>query len=335
MTTSIDEAPSTTRRQALDAHVLLVAPSFGYWRGYYQLPKSITTVQLSGRELDNGAVTTPRVRLLTDAFPLDSAGVAWKKRFQALETQKNATVERWSVPFPISGVRIVPRRAATDFLQELHQLELTLADTVNEFVLQYDDVVAQMRANVETELFRHAYSRASFPHNQNQMRSKFYIDVVPVEIATPNNQDATAEVVGLPELQAYQALVQEATQRKVEEAIESMIAAPRRQLATAIESLKDVIGRNGRVSSKSFRPVYEAMRKIRAFEFVCNEELLAEMQALEHRMDGTEPRMLDQAAAAHNGFTAALDALLAEVDNDEKACHDLEEFGRYRRALDV
>lgn len=330
-----EEAPATTRRQALDAHVLLVAPSFGYWRGYYQLPRSITTVQLSGRELDSGSVTTPRVRLLTDTFPRDCSGVAWKKRFQALETQKNAIVERWSVPFPISGVRIVPRRAAVDFLQELHKLELALVDVVNEFVLQYDDVIAQMRANVEAELFNHAYSRASFPHSQNQMRAKFYIDVVPVEIATPDDRDATSTVVGLPELEAYQALVQEATQRKVEEAVESMIAAPRRQLATAIEGLKDVIGRNGRVSSKSFRPVYEAMRKIRAFEFVCNDELLAEMQTLEQRMEGTEPRMLDQASAAHNGFTAALDALLAEVDNDEKACRDMEEFGRYRRALDV
>jgi hypothetical protein len=329
---------ATGRRRALEEHVLLIAPSFGWWRGYYQLPKQKTETTVDGKAVDKETVTTPRVRLLTEAYPKDTEGVPWKKRFQALDSRKSAIVERWSVPFPIQGVRIVPKKVAMAFLQEIDDLKGDLHTAVNEFIAQYDSVMDQIRINVDADLIDIARSRASFPKTREQMRSKFYIDVVPVEIAgSSNDGDVTPQVVGMEELETHHQLVRDATQRKVEEAIESMVEAPRRQLTDALAGLKDVINRNGKVSTKSFKPVYDAIKKIRAFEFACNNDLLDEIKKLEGRMSITVPRTLDSVTSASNGFTAALDGLLNEVDNEEKAAKDQLEFGdsRQLRAIEL
>lgn len=329
---------AASRRRALEEQVLLIAPSFGWWRAYYQLPAQKTETTLDGKPVDKRTVTTPRIRLLTDTCPHDSLGVAWKKRFQTLDSRKSAIVERWSVPFPIQGIRIVPKKVARDFLREIEDLRADLQTTVDEFIRDYDDVLVQIRTNVGEELFNIARARTSFPATRERMRAKFYIDVVPVEIARPGDEgEVSPRMVGMDQLEEHYELVREATRRKVEEAVESMVAAPRKQLADALAALKDVISRNGKVSTKSFNPVYDAIRKIRAFEFACNEDLLAEIQTLESRMNITVPRTLDSVTAATNGFTAALDGLLVEVDNEEKAAQDQEEFGAARqfRAIEV
>lgn len=329
---------ATGRHRALEHQVLLIAPSFGWWRGYYQLPKQKTETLLDGKTVNQETVTTPRVRLLTDAYPRDRERIAWKKRFQTLNTRESAIIERWSVPFPIRGVRIVPKKVAVDFLREIHDLEGDLHTAVNEFLDQYDDVMEQIRANIEPELMDIARSRSSFPKTRDIMRAKFYVDVVLVEIASPGGGgEARPTVVGIEELEEHQQLVRNATQRKVEEAIESMVEAPRQQLAEALAGLKDVINHNGKVSTKSFKPVYDAIRKIRAFEFACNDELLEEIKTLEHRMRITVPKTLDSVTAASSGFTAALDAMMNEVEDEEKAARDQAEFGEGRmfRAIDL
>ena len=328
---------ATGRHRALEQQVLLIAPSFGWWRGYYQLPRQKTETLLDGRAVDKETITTPRVKLLTDAYPCDRERIAWKKRFQTLNTRESAIIERWSVPFPIRGVRIVPKKVAVDFLREIHDLEGDLRTAVNEFLDQYDNVMEQIRANVEPELIDVARSRSSFPKTRDMMRAKFYVDVVLVEIASPGEGEARPAMVGMEELEEHQQLVREATHRKVEEAIESMVEVPRQQLGEALAGLKDVINRDGKVSTKSFKPVYDAIRKIRAFEFACNDELLEEIRTLEHRMRITVPKTLDSVTAASSGFTAALDAMMNEVEDEEKAARDQAEFGEGRmfRAIDL
>jgi hypothetical protein len=112
-----------------------------------------------------------------------------------------------------------------------------------------------------------------------------------------------------------------------------MIERPRQELAEALANLKQVINRNGKVTQKSFNPVYEAMKKLRAFSFVANDEMLAEINALEGRMLGTVPTSLDEVSSANSGFTAALDSLMSEVEDAEKQAQDLEEFGREHRGI--
>lgn len=323
-----DLAGAVRRRQALEERVILLAPSFGWYRGQYQLPRGKTDIKIDGDEVSFENVTTPCSKLMTDKYPVDENGTPWKQRLQKIESRQKALIEKYSVPFPIRGVRIVPKASARDFFHELDDVIQDLRDAADEFVRNLPEIIEQMRRNTKETVFK-AVER-KIPRQRDQMRAKFYIDVVPVEIA---GKQGDATVVTRDDLTAHFDMVRDACQRKVEEAVEAMIEQPRQQLAEALEGLKDVIDRNGRVSTKSFRPVEEAIRKLRAFSFVANDELLAQLDALERRMNNTVPNTLDQQTAASNGFSSALNAVLAEVADADKQARDFERFGRESRGI--
>lgn len=321
-------AQDAARRRALEERVVLLAPSFGWYRGQYQLPKSKTTVEVDGKEVEASSVTTPRSKLMTDKYPTDRDGMAWKKRLQKIESRQKSLIEKYSVPFPIRGVRIVPKAAARDFFRDLDDVKRDLQEAADEFVADLDDIVRQMKNNTDEDVFKAVEHK--IPKHRHLMRAKFYIDVVPVEIA---GSDSNVLTEG--DLQQHYDLVRDACQRKVEEAVEAMIEQPRQQLSDALAGLKDVINRSGRVSTKSFRPVYEAMQKLRSFSFVANDDLLQEINNLERRMNNTVPSTLDEVTAANSGFTAALDALMDEVEDAERQAADMEEFGREYRGIQL
>ena len=323
-----DMASAARRRQALEERVILLAPSFGWYRGQYQLPRAKTDIKVDGDDVSFENITTPCSKLMTDKYPVDADGTPWKQRLQKIESRQKALIEKYSVPFPIRGVRIVPKTSARDFFRELDDVIRDLQDAADKFVRDLPDIIEQMRRNTQETVFK-AVER-KIPRQRDQMRAKFYMDVVPVEIA---GRSGDAAVVTRDDLANHHTMVRDACQRKVEEAIEAMIEQPRQQLAEALEGLKNVIDRNGRVSTKSFRPVEEAIRKLRAFSFVANEELLAQLDALERRMSNTVPSTLDQQTAASNGFSAALNAALAEVADVEKQVRDMEHFGRESRGI--
>jgi hypothetical protein len=323
-------AQDAARRRALEESVILLAPSFGWYRGQYQLPKSKTDTQLDGKTVEKGSVTTPRSKLMTDTYPVDAEGTAWKKRLQKIESRQKALIEKYSVPFPIRGVRIVPKAAARHFFRELDDVKRDLQAAADEFVANLDSIIEQMKHKTPEEVYKAVEHK--IPKQRDFMRAKFYIDVVPVEIAGSADRP---NVLTETDLAQHYDMVREACQRKVEEAVEAMIEKPREQLAEALAGLKDVINRSGKVTQKSFKPVYEAMKKLRAFSFVANDQLLEEINTLERRMRGTVPTTLDQITAANSGFTAALDSLMTEVEDAEQAANDLEEFGREHRAIDL
>lgn len=327
-TTRQDLAHDAARRRALEERVILLAPSFGWYRGQYQLPKSKTTVEVNDTEVDSGSITTPRSKLMTDKYPVDRDKTPWKVRLQKIESRQKGLVEKYSVPFPIRGVRIVPKSAARDFFRDLDDVKRDLQAAANEFVADLDGIIQQMKDKTPEEVYKAV--EAKIPKQRDQMRAKFYIDVVPVEIA-----GTTPSVLTEGDLREHYDMVQEACRRKVDEAIEAMIEAPRAQLAEALAGLKDVIDRNGRVSTKSFKPVTEAIAKLRSFSFVASDALMEEINRLERRLGNTVPNTLDQRTAASSGFTAALDAVLAEVSDASKQAADMERFGREYRGIQL
>ena len=52
-------------------------------------------------------------------------------------------------------------------------------------------------------------------------------------------------------------------------------------------------------------------------------------------MNNTVPSTLDKISAASNGFSAALGAMLREVEDAEKQAADIEEFGRQHRSVQL
>lgn len=381
--------PSTTEQvhtgqQILSARVLLLAPSFSFWRGYYQLPKGELSVSIAGTKIDNDSVTTNRAVLLSDKHPVDANEVAWKKRFQKIESRGRAMIERFSVPFPIHGVRIVPKSAGEDFFRllfgptigslrrrvaradergdfpaknraerllrealeanphagpntpvfdpELASDEQSVAYALhlaaNEFCATLPNVLAQIQANLDKTVWEAVSSK--IPMDPYKMREKFHMDVTPVELAGGAVDRVTAD-----DLSEHNQLVREACQRRVNEAVEEMVRGPRAELAEALASLQGLIKDDGRVTARSFAPVRAAIAKIRMFDFVADNEILATIGDLERRLDITAPAQLNSTTAAQNGFSAALATWQSEVESAESAEATIERFGRPLRDIDI
>lgn len=378
MTAPHDELEAPITQSALERHVMLLSPTMGYWKGMYQLPRKETNVEVAGEQVNNKDITVPRSKLITETYPVDREGVAWKKRFQKIESRKNSIIDRMSLPFPIHGIRIIPKKAGARFFRELfgetigslrqrlrkaeatgrtaeargiqHRLAALDADNLpnttplrnpelgdqaqsiaymmrvagDEFVDQLPDIIEQIRRNNNTfHLVENKIPEAG------QMRSRFYIDCVPIELA---GRPETASVTEL-DLEEHQDLVRSAVSRHVEEAIETMIREPREELARTLAELEQLIARDGRVRSNSFNQVREAIAKIREFDFVANPVLLRRMTELDQLLGAHVPTSLDSVSAAANGFTAAIQGFRAEVEDAQRMDADIEEFGRPTRAI--
>jgi hypothetical protein len=131
---------------ALESRVLLLAPSISFWRGSYQLPKGNTAVEIDGATVDKETITTPRAILLNKQYPRDSTGVPWKTRLQTLASRQKAVIESYSVPFPIHGVRIVPKRSGGQFFRDL------FGDTIGGLERRYRQAVAEENRLIANDL---------------------------------------------------------------------------------------------------------------------------------------------------------------------------------------
>lgn len=215
-----------------------------------------------------------------------------------------------------------------DEARETQSVAYEWASEASAFCRDLPNVMSQIQLNVDPNVW--AALRPKVPADPHRMRAKFYSNILPVELpgAGTAMQSVTAS-----DLARYQSVVREACAMATREAVEALVARPREELAEAIAGLQDVIDRSGRVSTKSFKPVYDAIAKIKAFEFAANSELLEQINSLERRMQSTVPSSLDQISAANSGFSAALKAVLNEVEDEERQASDIEDFGRERRGI--
>ncbi len=113
-----------SRQEALEHRVLLLCPTLSWWKGQYQLPRKTTETMSEGKTVDKEDITTPRAKLMTDKYPVDRSGQPWQKRFQKIDSRLGALKDRFSVPFPISGVRIVPKARGQELMDEMYGLTI-------------------------------------------------------------------------------------------------------------------------------------------------------------------------------------------------------------------
>lgn len=380
-----DHVELDARREALERSVLLLCPTIGWWKGQYQLPRGNTEVRSEGSVVDKDDVTTPRTKLMTDAYPVDRHGVAWKKRFQKIESRLSALKDRYSVPFPIQGVRIVPKARGQELMDEMYGLTIgrlrrriaqavedgdegaadvlqrrldealringgtapantpvfdptksedgqSIAYDLHMAALEFCNDWPAIRNQIQNKNAVFSQVESKVPMNGGVMKTKFALDVVPVELAGRLGDSHTLDQDDLAE---HNETVREACRRRVEEAIEEMIRSPRQQLADALQNLKDLIARDGKVTMKSFNPVREAIAKLRMFSFVANDEMMQQINNLEQRLNITVPSSLDSVTAASNGFSAAIEGFMQEVQNAQAQERDMEQFGRDYRGIDL
>lgn len=369
---------SQSRQEAMEASVFLVAPSYGYWAGRYMLPRAETDVACDGETVDKDSVTAPQAKLMTRTYPVDADGVPWVRRFTAIGSRLTAIKEKYSLPFPINGVRIIPKAKGGEFMHEMFgdtlsslQQRLATTDYADRFDLEYriaqlrakhgefapgdtpaydinrdqQSVAYELHAAVEefcdtlpdilrqiennNSVYRRVHSRV--PKTAKEMRKRFHLEVVPVALA-----GGKTELVTESTLAEHAETVRLACQRRVEEAIETMIAEPRKQLAEAMTRLATLVSRDGRVTTRSFGPIHDAIAKIRMFDFVADDVLLRKIREIEQTLGNADAAALRGAdAEATAGFTTALNAFVTEVTDAAHIEKTVADFGRPGRIIDI
>lgn len=106
-------------RTFLGERVILLATRLGYWKGIYQMPEERARVIVDNHDVKKDSVTTPRIKLMTANYPHDKHGVSWWSRFQKLHAKMERLKNSLSVKFAVAGVRLVPQRAAAEFMERL------------------------------------------------------------------------------------------------------------------------------------------------------------------------------------------------------------------------
>lgn len=314
--------------QTLEEHVVLLALHISRWRGVYHLPEDSVAVAVDGANVATTSVTVPRARLMTESYPVSVTGQPWVARFNAVENKLRKQIDSLSVPFPIRGVRIVPLRRHQAVLDYVTAARDEMYHLAHEFVQTLPDILEQIRANTDPRVW--AYVVDNIPRSPAAMAKKFNIGLIPVRLA-----GRTAQTLSLHDLGAYANMVQDTVVATVREAIESMITGPREELAEALRNLDELLSRSGRVTQRTFDVVRRAIDKLRAFEFVANEDLLRQIRSFEQRMQATDPRSLIDQASVRLTFRSALDSLLKEAQDEVKAEADANRFVHTRRVIEL
>ena len=89
------------------------------------------------------------------------------------------------------------------------------------------------------------------------------------------------------------------------------------------------------MTSKSFNPVQAAIEKIRAFAFVANDDLLAQIDQLDQRLGQTTANTLTQTTLVSSGLASLLTSVNEAVNDASRQTADLAQFGRLRRSVRV
>jgi len=347
--TTPEEYHDSIRRQ-LTKHVILANPTVGNPTvgGFkYQLGTAGQDVEISvgGHTIDKKHVTKPQFKV----FDLCDELKEIRKKFRQLDTKidnltgfESVSVTRGIRAFPIHGFKTymdklvgetrdghVIQRKETDgtpvpFEEQsfLYQLKYLARDLTN----RWPQILSMMEENAESHVWdqvKHKLPQAA------TLAAAHYISIFPVYL-----QAGEELKIGAEDIVGYEEHFREAVTGRIEQVIDSMVGEPRKLLAEKLNDLHELIQRNGKVTEKSFRPIREAIAKIRHFRFIANDDLLRQIEGMEKRLELTDASELNSTTAAHNGMLTAIEALSNEVTDAEKQTKDFAAFGGRSRGLE-
>lgn len=298
-------------------HVLIVAASTHYWRGSNQIEEAEVNVKGVGK-VDAAVTSNARWKLLPPA---------WRERFHAIETAVRRLVDsHHAIPFPIPGVRFVPIARAEGLFAGLRGAQARMEALAEEFASEAN--YAAMRTALRSSLDNDdAWSMVEkLLPTRHALKSKCRVTWVVVPIGTPA-EDALADPAG------YVREAREATRQMIAESVCTLLTEPRREIAEAVGNLVNLLEKEGKraVRSASLNNVIAAFDKLRSYEFLADDDLLAKMKTAERELKGLTPQDLNADAGVAKGLAKVLRTVVASAGDAESP---LATFNRFNRSLD-
>jgi len=202
--------------------------------------------------------------------------------------------------YQIRGVYLVPATAIEPLLAILTTMDTRLKDVIREWANNPDRLHEAIRAKLGGEAYELVKSK--IPSGPELLEATS-LAVVSLPLGVDVDDLRTA---------ADSQLLSRARQRTTEmlqQVSESVVAQPRQELADAISQLQDLIGRDGRVTARSFVPIRRAIEKLSRFDFVMDDVLRQKIQELSRRMDALTPSDQDSRTSSDNGLLGVLQEL--------------------------
>lgn len=222
--------------------------------------------------------------------------------------------------FYMKGLALVPDSRIDEMAAELDRVNTEMRDYVrNEIASDMD----KLRNDVREKLGDEAYEQASqhIP-NAHELLAKTCVEWILIPIALGNTE--------------VRDLLRGKLSEFADAIAESVFSEPREELASATDSLIDLIRKDGRVTSRSLEPIRRAFEKIRSFENLGDtqlDSLIAELEVQLQREGALEDlrtaRGTENDSVAHAAERSGLAEALRNIS--EVAATEAATFQRHGR----
>jgi len=229
--------------------------------------------------------------------------------------------------FMIRGLYLVPQKHVETLLTQLHLQHDAMRACVRHWLQDTNAFRDKVRQKMGDDMYE--LVKEQIPDMSTMLHSA-RIDTVSIPFGMAMSQ---IKKVGE---KSFLADARARTHEMVEQVTQQLIAGPRAEFADAVNSLKDLIERDGKVSTKSVTPIRRAMEKLETFDFVKDAELDRKIKELSQTLDSIVPSEQNKVTATDNGLLDLLRNTANEAVNAARIQTQFEAAaGRGRRAVSL
>lgn len=347
--------------QEITKQVFIVVLHCGWPKLKYQISDAIVAVAGNDEQSTEIAAefrTNPQWDLLPSS---------WAKRLGNLESRIRSALSSASVQFAVArGMAVLPVSRAAEVFNNLRMLRTEMETARDEFVAEYEQILATLREQLGDELYNKAAKKLP---SANEIAAKFIVvwGIVPCGNRA-NVADADLQILerALTEAEGFcesnnkrepreyeqaRAVIQrlrgereisqitdeqaaevinearEQMQQFTRELLEDMAREPRQMLMQAADNLIEALSDQNRViRNGTIDQVQRAFQMVEGFAFLAGPELMARIDECRARLNGATPQMLNSDAQIGSALAAGLRGVRDAAADAQAASEAMRQF---------
>jgi len=328
----------------LNRHVFMVMLHVSWPKMTYQIADAIVEIDKGGdkTEVEEQFRTHPQWQLMPEH---------WRKRLVNLEGRARTLLSSSSIQFATRGVSVLPVTRATDVFSGLRMLREEMLSYRDDFVKEYDTILASLRVELGKELYEEAARK--LPSSEN-VRDKFGLvwAIMPTggRAEITEEQFLTLEGAVDPDSRAYEILQQlRASQnantvtddeaedlireardqmaRFTQDMLNDMAREPRQMLMDASDNLMEALRDPSRtIRNGTIEQVRRAFEMVEGFSFLASPQLLEQINRCREGLGNVTPQMLNSDAEIGARLAAGLQGVREEAADAQASTEAVRRF---------
>jgi hypothetical protein len=283
-------------------------------------------LEFDGQEVQAENVSAPTTKFFIKNSPVDEDNVPWKKQFDAIYSRASNIVSKYTIPFTVRSLRWLPVAHEIHFIDDIQTCQTMLSDLVERFNDQYLSAKQQVQTRVGDALWD--FMAPKLPM-LGKLAPRFSINILPMHIAPPETN------LTIEDLRSRHDVITNAIRGAVENSLEDIIREPRKELVKTITAVNNIINTGGRLNTRSFNAVKQAIEKLRAFNFMVDGDVESVLRTVEENINEHTPKEIMDDAGIKSAFSSMLTNTVDTLSDEMRINEDIASFGRSMRVLDL